>query len=47
MNAYGGNGAGVITKTSGKKKVKMPPQNGVTGGKPASSVQKGGDLRTK
>ena len=47
MNAYGGNGVGVITGTPGKKKAKMPPRNGVTGHKPASSVQKGGDLRSK
>lgn len=47
MNAYGGNGVGVITRTPGKKKVQMPPQNGVTGHKPAADQRKGGDLRSK
>lgn len=47
MNAYGGNRTGVIKKNTTAKKTKTPPVNGVTGAKPASTVQKGGDLRSK
>ncbi len=47
MNAYGGNGTGVITGKQKDKKVKTPPQNGVTGHKPDSTTRRGGDLRGK
>ena len=47
MNAYGGNGVGVITGKQKTKKAKTPPQNGVTGHKPASTTRQGGDLRAK
>jgi len=47
MNAYGGNGVGVITPKTKTRPVKIPPVNGVSGPKPASSVRQGGDLRSK
>ena len=47
MNAYGGNGVGIITPKQKQKPIKTPPANGVTGEKPASSVRQGSDLRTR